>query len=102
MALAGPPEEQIFVQKEYYSRKSATSIDMSRAGPVMLGARIVLEQSSLVNETHWLTPKYLVYSCRLVKKNNWIHSGTSWGRGKFLVPFWGREAKRVRNRCPIV
>ena len=34
----------------------------------MLGARIVVDQSSLVNETHLLTPKYLVYSNRLVKK----------------------------------
>ena len=34
----------------------------------MLGARIVVEQSSLVNETHLLTPKCLVYSSRPDKK----------------------------------
>ena len=42
---------------------------MSRAGSVMLGGRIVVEQSSLVNETHLLTPKSLVHNnSRLVKK----------------------------------
>ena len=81
---------------------------MSRAGSVMLGARIVVEQRSLVNETHLLTPKsLLVYSSRLVKKNLGsrgvanIHSGSSWGHGKFLGPFWCREAKRVGNSCSI-
>ena len=68
MALAGPRGEQTFGQKVSYSRKSAPSIDMSRTGFVMLGARNVVEQGSLVNETHLLTPKYLVYSSRLVKK----------------------------------
>ena len=48
--------------------KSATSIDMSRAGSVTLGARTVVEQSSFVNETYFLTPKSLVYNTRLVKK----------------------------------
>ena len=51
----GPPAEQTFGQKVCYSRKSATIMDMSRAGSVMLGARIVVEHSSLVNETHLLT-----------------------------------------------
>ena len=80
---------------------------MRRSGSVMLGARIVVEQNSLVNETHLLTPKSLVYSSRLVKKilgprgvAN-IHSGSSWGRGKFLRLLWGREANRVGNRCYI-
>ena len=68
---------------------------------MMLGARIVVEQSSLVNETHLLTPKFVVCSSRL---------GIAWGRehpfriklgrGKFLRPFWGREAKRVGTRWP--
>ena len=52
MALAGPPAEQTFGYKVSYSRKSATSIDISRAESVTLGARMVVEQSSLVNETH--------------------------------------------------
>ena len=43
---------------------------MSRAGSVLLGARIVVEQSSLVYETHLLTPKSLVCSGRLVKKKS--------------------------------
>ena len=68
----------------------------------MLAARVVVEQSSLLNETHLLTPKSLVYSSRLVKKKivvaN-IHSGSSWGRGKLLGPFRGRESKKVGNRC---
>ena len=72
---------------------------------MLLGARIVVELSSIVNEAHLLTPKSLAYiSSRLVKKilgsrgvAN-IHSGSSWGRGKCLGPFWGREAKRVGNR----
>ena len=57
-----------------------------------------MEESSFVNETHLLTPKSLVYSSRLVKKNLGVansDSGSSWGRGKFLEPFWSREAKRV-------
>ena len=69
MALAGLPSEQAFAQKVSYSRKSATSMDMSRAGSVMRGAHVVVEQSSLVNETNLLTPKSMVYSTRLVKKN---------------------------------
>ena len=53
MALAGPPSEQTFGRNVSFSRESATSIeDMSRAGSVKLGARMVVEQSSLVNETH--------------------------------------------------
>ena len=44
-------------QNRRSSGKSATNKDMSRAGSVMLGARIVVEQSSLLNETHLLTPK---------------------------------------------
>ena len=105
MALAGPPAEQSLGPKVAYSRKSATSIDMSRSGTVTLDARVVVEQSSVVNGTHLLTPKSLVYSIHLVKKilgsggiaNN--RSGSSWGRGKCLGPFLGREAKRVGNRC---
>ena len=44
-------------------------------GSVMVGARIVVEQSSLANETHLLTTKSLVCSSRLVKKN----LGVAWG-----------------------
>ena len=67
---------QTFGQKVSYPGKSVTSRDMSRAGSVMLGARTVMEQSSLVNETHLLTPKSLMYSSRLVKKK----LGVAWGR----------------------
>ena len=69
MALAGPPAEQRFGQKVSYSRKSATGIDMSRAGSVTLGARIGVEQSSPVSETHLLTPKSLVYIVVVLLKN---------------------------------
>ena len=65
----------------------------------MLGARSVVAQSSLVNETHLLAPKSLVYNSRLVKKvlgsrgvAN-IHSGSSWVRGNFLGPLWGRDRR---------
>ena len=57
MGLAGPPAEQTFGHEVSNSRKSATSIDMRRAGSVMLGACIALEQSSPVNETHLITPQ---------------------------------------------
>ena len=76
MALAGPPAEQTFGLKVCYSRKSATSIGMSRAGSVMLGARIVVQQSSLVNETHLVKPKSLVCNSRFIFFKSWVRVGS--------------------------
>ena len=48
---------------------------MSRARSVMLGARIVVDRSSLLNETHLLTRTSPVYSSRLVKNNLGVACG---------------------------
>ena len=65
-----------------------------------LGARIVVEQSSLVNQTHLLKPKSLVYSSSLVKKKILgsrgganMHSGSSWVTEIFWDHYFG-VAKR--------